>query len=333
MITKSPNMITVKSPDELLTLLAANQCSDRVILDLQYRNITAGDATKIVAALKMGSSKCLGGLIITFEGAYIEFQGLKNIIAALSDKCPKDLTIDLKRARIVDLDVSLWHSKYNKAFEAIELFVAALKSGNCPEELGLDLSFLVGLQEGDKLAHLITGALKSGNCPKKLRLDLTLNWIKDEGAQHLASALEHEKCPPHLHLKLVGNSITDKGIEYFANALESGNCPSHISLDLEDNYYGKKGVLAIIHALQNPKCPQKMPSIGIGVTADKSLDDEVITALQEAIEAYRCKQATYGAAAVQQASGTNSVSNFFSRSTTEVEMTTFPNTENPSSGM
>ena len=89
----------------------------------------------------------------------------------------------------------------------IKLKINELKSGLCLNSDGfqLDLSKLSNHHLGYECTNLVCNALMSGNCPNNLRIELYGSDIGDEEVEQLSDALKSGKCPKGLRLNLMIN--------------------------------------------------------------------------------------------------------------------------------
>jgi len=157
---------------------------------------------------------------------------------------------------------------------SLNKFLELVKKGTCPPELCVDLSpsFLKfgNIPTGAEGVPLLAEALKSGQCPQGLSIELGFNQLGAESARLLAEALKSGQCPQGLSIDLEYNQLGAEGVRLLAEALKSGQCPQGLSIDLGSNRAGAEGIRLLAEAFKSGQCPQ-----GLRIPSDNNPFEEV----------------------------------------------------------
>lgn len=220
---------------------------------------------QLVTPLSSGYSP--QGLQLHFVGAEVDPRAAALFFDSVwSGKWPKDLYLNFACANLGDT-------------EAIDVIVAALESGACPEGLTLNLSSN-GLTSQDKIR--IINALKSGKAPINLSLDLSSansdeeNILDDDYVNTIVDVISSGKLPEGVMLNFSKANISHDNFLKLTQALMSPNCPEDITIDLTSTEMDQIKIDYVIKMFSSGKCPK---TCGFFV----EFNDEGIKALAEAI--------------------------------------------------
>lgn len=165
-------------------------------------------------------------------------QAMDSLAAFLkSDYCPESFAL------IIPTDLKL---------DELEKLIACVSEGSIPAGFSICLKRGFGDDQGNLIANRLFEALKKGNCPPNLTVDVSASRIAprtfyfpdeirpESGIQVLAEAIKSGNFPKNLTIILDNTPWEDSDLELFKEAIASDGCPLGLKIIFKDGHRDSK---------------------------------------------------------------------------------------------